>query len=136
MDDVRNPESTKTMPDLGAFARVSSDATRRLREHGQSVANSISEWNAETNSFLSHRLARNKETIDRMAKCRDLPEVLAIQTQWAQEAINDYMKQMTKLMEVNSKIMGGMLGSFGQADVQSAEQQDSSLAKMPRRAAN
>ena len=42
MDDVRNPELTRTMPDLGGLVQVSSDATRRLCEHGQSVANTIS----------------------------------------------------------------------------------------------
>ena len=133
MNEVRKPEVTN----FGAsFAQVSSDATRRLCEHGQSVANTISEWNTEVSHFLSHRAARNSEAMGRMAKCQSFPEVCTIQAQWVQEAADDYMKQMNKLMEVNSKIMGGLLGSFGQIEMQSAEQAGLSTAKVPMRAAS
>ena len=136
MDDVRNPELTKQMPDLSALVQASSDATRKLCEHGQSVAKTISEWNAEVSDFLSHRAARNSEAMGRMAKCQNLPEIFTIQTQWVQEATDDYLKEMSKLMEVNSRIMGGLLGSFGQVEMQSAEQPRSSTAKVPMRAAS
>jgi hypothetical protein len=132
MNEVRKSE----MADFGAsFAQASSDATRKLCEHGQSVANTISEWNAEASQFLTHRAARNSETMGRMAKCQSLPEILASQAQWVQETTDDYMKQMNKLMEINSRIMGGLLGSFGQFGTQAAEQVRSSPA-MPMRAAS
>ena len=88
------------------------------------------------NHFLSHRAARNSETMGRMAKCQGFPEVFAIQTQWMQDATDDYMKQMNKLMEVNSRMMGGLFGSFGQTETQSAEEQNASLAKVSKRATN
>ena len=113
MDDVRNPELTRTVPDLGGLVKASSDATRRLCQHGQSVANTISEWNTEVSHFLSHRAARNSETMRRMAKCQDLPEIFTIKTQWVQEATDDYLKEMSKLMEVNSRIMGSLLEIIG-----------------------
>jgi hypothetical protein len=53
-----------------------------------------------------------------------------------QETADDYLKEMSKLMEVNSRTMGGLLGSFGRFEGQLAEQPSSSLAKVPRRAAN
>ena len=136
MDDVRNPELTKPMADLGALVQVGSDATRRLCEHGQSVANTISEWNTEVSHFLSHRVARNSETMGGMAKCQSFPEIFAIQTRWIQEAADDYLKEMSKLMEINSRLMGGLLGSFRQFERQSAEAQNPSLAKVARRATN
>jgi hypothetical protein len=133
MNEVRKPEVT----DFGAsFAQASSDATRKLCEHGQSVAKMISEWNAEVSDFLSHRAARNSEAMGRMAKCQNVPEIFTIQTQWVQETADDYMKQMNKLMEINSRIMGGLLGSFGQVGTQAAEQVRSSTAKVPMRAAS
>jgi hypothetical protein len=133
MNEVRKPEVT----DFGAsFAQASSDATRKLCEHGQSVAKTISEWNAEVSDFLSHRAARNSEAMGRMAKCQNLPEIFTIQTQWVQEATDDYLKEMSKLMVVNSRIMGGLLGSFGQVETQAAEQVRSSTAKVPMRAAS
>jgi hypothetical protein len=72
----------------------------------------------------------------RMAKCQNLPEIFTIQTQWVQEATDDYLKEMSKLMVVNSRIMGGLLGSFGHIEIQSAEQPRSSTAKVPMRAAS
>jgi hypothetical protein len=71
-----------------------------------------------------------------MAKCQSFPEVCTIQAQWVQEAADDYMKQINKLMEVNSKIVGGLLGSFGQIEMQSAKQAGLSTAKVPMRAAS
>jgi hypothetical protein len=133
MNEVRKAE----LADFGAsFAQASSDATRKLCEQGQSVANTISEWNAEASQFLTHRAARNSETMGRMAKCQSLPEILASQAQWVQVTTDDYMKQMNKFMEVNNRIMGGLLGSFGQIGTQAAEQVRSSTANVPMRAAN
>ena len=82
MNEVRKPSLTQGMPDLSAsFVQVSSDATRRLCEHGQSVAKTFSEWNAEVSHFLSQRVARNSEAMGRMAKCQSVPEVCTIQGQ-------------------------------------------------------
>jgi len=137
MNEVRKPALMEGMPDLSAsFVQVTSDTTRRLCEHGQSVAKTFSEWNAEVSHFLSQRVARNSEAMGRMAKCQSVPEVCTIQAQWVQEAADDYMKQMSKLMEANSRIMGGLLGSFRQFEGQSAEEQNAPLAKVPRRATN
>ena len=115
MNEVRKSEFAGAMPNFGvSFVQASSDATRRLCEQGQSVAKTISEWNTEARHFLSRRVARNGETLGRMTKCQDLPEVFAIQAQWVQEAADDYLKGMSKLMEANGRIMSGMLGSAGQ----------------------
>ena len=53
MSEVRMPELAKTMADLGAFAQVGSDATRRLCEQGQCVTNALSAWQSEVSRFLT-----------------------------------------------------------------------------------
>ena len=121
MNEVRKSEFAWAMPDFGvSFVQVSSDATRRLCEQGQSAVKTISEWNTEVSHFLSHRVAQNGETLGRMTKCQNLPEVFAIQAQWVREAADDYLKEMSKLMEANSRIMSGMFGSLGQVGMPSA----------------
>ena len=133
VNEVRKSE----FADFGAsLAQASSDATRKFCEQGQSVANTISELNAEASQFLTHRATRNSETMGRIAKCQSLPEILASQAQWVQETTDDYMKQMSKLMEINSRIIGGLFGSFGQFGTQAAEQVRSSPEKVPMRAAS
>ena len=120
-------KSMGAMPDLGAsFVQVSSDASRRLCEQGQSAVKTISEWNTEVSHFVSHRVARNGETLGRMTKCQNLPEVFAIQAQWVREAADDYLKEMSKLMEANGRIMSGMLGSLGQVGMPPAAEMPAS----------
>jgi hypothetical protein len=127
MNEVRKSEFAGAMPDFGvSFVQASSDATRRLCVQGQSVAKTIGEWNTEVNHFFSHRVARNGETLGRMTKCQNLPEVFAIQAQWVREAADDYLKEMSKLMEANSRIMSGMLGSVGQVGMPSAAEMPAS----------
>ena len=114
-------KSMGAMPDLGAsFVQVSSDATRRLCEQGQSVAKTVSEWNTEVSHFLSHRVARNGEVPGRITKCQNLPEVFAIQSEWVRNAADDYLREVSKLMEINSKLMSGMLGPIGKIEMQPA----------------
>jgi hypothetical protein len=121
MNEVRKSEFAWAMPDFGVpFVQASSDATRRFCEQGQSVAKTISEWNSEVSYFLSHRVARNSETLGQMTKCQSFPDVFAIQAQWVRQAADDYLKEMSKLMEVNSGLMSGMLGSLGQVGMPSS----------------
>ena len=121
MNEGRKPELAETISSVaGPFVQVSSDATRRLCEQGQSVAKTISEWNTEVSHFVSHRVARNGEALGRMTKCQNFPEVFAIQSEWVRDAADDYLREMSKLMEANSKLMGSLMGSIGQAGMPSA----------------
>ena len=128
MSEVRKPEFAEAISSLAGFAQISSDATRRLCEQGQSAVKTIGERNTEVSRFLSHRVAQNGETLGRMTKCQNLPEVFAIQAQWVREAADDYLKEMSKLMEINSRLMSGMLGSLGQVGMPSAAEMPTSPA--------
>jgi hypothetical protein len=110
MNEVTRPELTGAMPDLTPFTQASSEATRRFCEHGQSIAKMISEWNTDVGHFVSHRAERTSEAMARLAKCQSFPEILSVQTQWCQDAADDYLRQVSKWGELNSKIMGGLLG--------------------------
>ena len=136
MNEVRKPELAEAISGLaGPFAQVSSDATRRLCEQGQSVAKTINEWNTEVSHFLSHRVARNGEALGRMTKCQNLPEVFAIQSEWVRDAADDYLREMSKLMEANSRLMGGMIGSLGKIEMQPSTETRPSTASTSMRAA-
>jgi hypothetical protein len=111
MNEVTKPELAGPMPDFASFTQASSEATHRFCEHGHSIAKTISEWNAELGQFASHRATRASEAMARMAKCQSFPEIFAVQTQWWQDAADDYLKPASKLSEFNCKIIGGLLGS-------------------------
>ena len=112
MDDMNTQALAGVVPEFGkSFAQASSDATRRLCEQNESIARTLGEWNAEVTHFLAHRATRNSEAMTRMARCQNGSDVFAIQAQWLQDAADDYLKEMSKLMEVNSRIMCGVLKS-------------------------
>ena len=112
MNEVRKPN----FAELGSsFAQVSSEATRRLCEQGQSVVQTMNEWNAEISQFISHRAARNGEALKRATQCQNAPDLFGIQAQWVQDATEDYLREIGKLTEFNSRIMGSLVGSFGTA---------------------
>jgi len=120
MDDVGKSDRAAVIPDFGTtLTQLTSDATRRFNEQSETVTHTMSEWNTEVSHFLSRRVARNGETIGRMTKCQNLPEVLAIQAQWVQDAADDYLKEMSKLMEVNSKLVSSLMRSAGQTGTRS-----------------
>jgi hypothetical protein len=103
-------------PDLGAsFTQVSSEATRRLCEQGQSMMQTMNEWNAEISQFLSHRATRNRETLKRITQCQNVPDIFGVQAQWVQDATEDYLREIGKLTEFNRKMMDGLVGSIGTA---------------------
>ena len=127
MSEVSKPELAEAISALaGPFAQASSDAAHRICEQGQSVAKTMSEWNTEVSHFLSHRVAQNGETLGRMTKCQNPQEVFAIQSEWVRDAADDYMREMSKLMEANSRIMSGMFGSLGQVGMPSAAEMPTS----------
>jgi hypothetical protein len=111
MNEVSKSEFSSAIPDLASFTQASSEATRRLCEHSQSIAKTIGEWNSEINQFCSQRAARTGEAMARIAKCESFPEILSIQAQWWRDATDDYLKEASKLAELNTKIVGDVLGS-------------------------
>lgn len=128
MNDVGKPEQTEAIVDLGSsFAKAGSDATRRMCEQGQTIALTMGELNTEMSHFISQRVERAAEAIGRMTKCQSLPEMFTVQGQWFQDAADDYLREMTKLLEINGKIMGGLLGSMGRFEAQAPS------AKVPMR---
>ncbi len=115
MDDVGKSDRAGVIPDFTAsLTQITSDATRRFSEQSETVTHTMSEWNTEVSHFLSRRVARDGETIGRMTKCQNLPEVFAIQAQWVQDIADDYLKEMSKLMEVNGKLVSSLMRSAGQ----------------------
>jgi hypothetical protein len=124
MIEVRKTEKGDTVLDFGSpLTQVTSEATRRLCEQGQTVVGTVTELNTEMSNFLSQRLTRNTEMIARFTNCQGLqglPDVFAIQAQWMQDAAADYLKEMSKLVEVNTRIMSSLMGSVGQGETRSS----------------
>jgi hypothetical protein len=119
MNEVGRPALAEMIPDVGApFAQVSLNASRRLCEHGQSVAQAINEWSTEVSHFLSHRAARSNEAMQSLAKCHNFVDICAIPAQWLRDAADDYLKQTSKMIELNNRFMSDFLKLASPLEVQ------------------
>jgi len=118
MDKVTTSPLAAVIPQLGtSFVQASSDATRRLCEQGESLAKTVGKWNTEFSHFVTRRATRNAEAMTRIAKFQSFPDILAVQAQWVQDATDDYLREMGKLIDViNSRIMGNLLVSNGSTE--------------------
>lgn len=127
MDDFMKPE----MQNLGlSFAQFGSDATRRLCEQSQNFARAFNDWNTEVRDFLSHRTTRNLDALARMAKC-NMQEALSVQADWMRETVDDYAREIGKLLEVNRNVISDALKPVQEAVVQATERARSSSARVP-----
>ena len=70
-----------------------------------------------------------------MAKCQNFLEVFAIQSEWVRDAADDYLKEIRKLMDANSKLMGSLMGSIGKIEMQQSTETRPSTARTSMRAA-
>jgi hypothetical protein len=120
MNEVGRLALAEMIPDVGAsLAEVSSNASRRLCEQGQSVVQAISAWNTEVSHFLSYRGARSVEAMRSFAKCQNFVDICAVQAQWLRDAADDYLKQTSKMIELNNRFMSDFLKSASQLGVPS-----------------
>jgi hypothetical protein len=137
MNEVGRPASAEVVPDVGASsAQVTSNASRRLCEHGQSVAEAISEWNTEVSHFLSHRAARSGGAMQSFARCQSFVDIFAIQAQWLRDAVDDYLKQTSKMIELNNRFLNHFLESASQLEVPPSKDDGSLTVRAAPRAAS
>lgn len=87
------------------FAKAGSDAMQRLFDRGHAVTQMLSDWNVEYNRFVVQRLARNGDTVGRLSKCESLPDIMSVEAGWVQEAMDDYIREMSTLAAMNTRIV-------------------------------
>jgi hypothetical protein len=102
------------------FAKAGSHATEQACNQAQAVAKAITDWNAECHRFVSHRMSRNGDAAVKIAKSQNLPEMLAVQSKWLEDVIEDYIKETSMLVELNKTIMSGLMPQVAQAFQSSA----------------
>jgi hypothetical protein len=84
-------------------------------------AQAISEWNTEVSHFLSHRAARSAEAMQSFARRQNFVDICAIQAQWLRDAADDYLKQTSKMIELNNIFISDFLKSASQLEMQSSK---------------
>jgi hypothetical protein len=99
MSELSKPGAPNVLPDFSTpLAQAGSDIARRFYEQSQVITDTVTALNGEICQFISHRLVRDGEAVGSMTKCQSLPDIVAIQSKWFQDAADDYLNEMGKLM--------------------------------------
>jgi hypothetical protein len=112
MNDMKKPAAAAASASLQwPMDQLGSEVAQRLLDCTQSVANAVSDLNLEITQFWGHRIRRSNEAMSRMTGCTSVPQMFDAEARWLQEAFEDYSAEATRLAEVNSKMIGSMLGT-------------------------
>jgi hypothetical protein len=85
--------------------------------NNQVLAKATEAWFAATTEcqremigFVSMRLEKDAETTREMMACKNLADVVAIQSRWIEDTLRDYNAEMSKLMTICTKSVNGGAG--------------------------
>jgi len=92
------------------FARIGSNALQQFYDQGQVISRAILDWNAEVGRFVTQRLARTADAIGRLGTCESPPDIISVEAKWLQEAVSDYLNEVSTLAVMNTRIVS----SFGE----------------------
>ncbi len=111
-----------TMPKTSGL----SDTLRSAQKFGlssgnnQALANAAEAWFAATAEcqremigFVSMRLEKDGEAAREIMGCKNLADVVTIQSRWIEETLGDYNAEMAKLMTICTRSVNGGAGPKG-----------------------
>jgi hypothetical protein len=71
----------------------------------QAMTGCLSELGSEVAHFVSARLRANLDTMQAIAQCCNLPEVMNAQQRWVRGTFDDYATETSRLTELNGRII-------------------------------
>jgi len=99
--------------DFAAFNDATAEALAKAR---RVYVDALGELNGELSGFFTKRLDHDMELSRSVTGCKDWQELAHLQQDWAREAMEEYLAEATKLMQLYSKAsMEGWQTFYGQA---------------------
>ena len=130
MNDIPKSEGVLSGLQPGSLPTLTdSDAARQVGNAVRMVTKVVANLTTECERFATQRMARNMEAFEQMKQCKSLPEVFTLQTNWFHNMVDDYMREIRTMMEMNTNTVGDMMAQAGQggadqtADIASAKTQ-------------
>jgi len=111
---MANKRTTEGMTDTGATAmKAITDLQKAglgpLAWMGTAVLESMSAMGSEVTQFIAHRIKEDVRTQHQILHCKDVSELRQIQTDFVQNAIEQYTAETGKLVQMNSELMNSAL---------------------------
>jgi hypothetical protein len=97
------------------FGFQGSDFMQTFGGYTQSAAKRMMDLNGEIARFLSDRISRNGQMFQAIVQCDSLPKVVEVETAWMRTAVEDYLNETKRLLDLNSEIVTGFVKPAQQA---------------------
>lgn len=106
MDDLKRPERAAEAFAYSAhsISGMGADAAAQFWDRTQSVVSMLMSVNADGMKFIQQRIARSNEMLGGVARCRSLPDILEVESQWFRAEFDDYSEYGRRLADLNSKL--------------------------------
>lgn len=100
----KSQSSPSAPADLLPFYRTLNGSLPELvSDYGQQVSKQLYQWQQEASRFMQERLGEDLQTAQEAARCKTLPELLAVQQGWASKATADYFDEMQRVQKLFSE---------------------------------
>jgi hypothetical protein len=107
---------TQETPDRNAVPFYQADAVfQQFCSQGQTIVQSLNQWNAEFARFVGERISHNAQAFGRIVECCRMSDTIDAELQWVRDAFDDYARESSHLMEANQKFVAAWIGAAGQA---------------------
>lgn len=73
------------------------------------------DWNAEVARFMTTRMTHDAETVEAAMGCNNGLKLAEIQRAWMSQAVEDYVHEAQRLMQMSSDIATSLFASVRQA---------------------
>ncbi len=101
------PRARRAAQDIGPnpFAQVEGfgNMATSLAAASQAYMNAVGKCQGEICSFVTKRLTNDLEHGRKLAECKDWHQAAAIQQQWLSQAVEDYVSEGQKLMQMTTQ---------------------------------
>ena len=99
--ESRQENTNQQMATIAAFNGTAIGVVSKVCE---AYMNGFAEVNTEAMNFMSARLRQDAELGRSLAECRDWNAVTNLQQDWSRKAVEDYVAETRKLMELTSRM--------------------------------
>ena len=73
----------------------------------QAYASGVTTLNAELMGFANTRASRDADLGEALSKCENWSDAVGLQQDWAQQAMQEYLAEASRLVELSAKIAQG-----------------------------
>jgi phage gp36-like protein len=103
---TQNPETSATETPFSATTQLQDAGFGNMMGMGTAWVEALSDMSAEVVSFMADRIKEDVKTQHKILHCKNAADLQHIQSQFMQNAMDQYNAETGKLVEMGTKVFG------------------------------